>query len=198
MLTLEAPARAVTVPPADDERAIAPLLLAFSADPAARWMYPGAHQYRLFFPRFIRAFAGKAFVHGCAQALPGWRGTALWLPPGVTPDDDALRALFAESVAPGQQRELFALLHQMSAAHPKEPHWYLPLIGVDPRHQRQGLGSALLDSMLAPLDEYGALAYLEASSDENVTLYERHGFRVRRELRAGNSPTLFAMTREPQ
>jgi ribosomal protein S18 acetylase RimI-like enzyme len=197
MITLEAPTRTITVAQADDERAIASLVLAIAADPAARWMYPGPHQFRLFFPRFIRALAGKAFIHGCAQALAGWRGAALWLPPGVTSDEEALQALFAESVAPAQQGALMALLEQMGAAHPAEPHWYLPLIGVDPRHQRQGLGSALLDSMLEALDQHRALAYLEATSDENVPLYERHGFRVRRELRAGNSPTLFAMTREP-
>jgi hypothetical protein len=30
----------------------------------------------------------------------------------------------------------------MSGYHPDEPHWYLPLLGVDPLRHGKGLGSA--------------------------------------------------------
>ena len=57
-------------------------------------------------------------------------------------------------------------------------HWYLPLIGVDPFHQRKGYGSALLRHVLRLCDRDGTPAYLESTNPANVPLYERHGFRV--------------------
>lgn len=182
----------------DGEPAIAPLVLAFASDPAVRWMYPDAHQFRIFFPRFARAFGGKAFALGTAQCIAGFRGTALWLPPGVTPDDEVLTPLLEETVQPGLLPEVCAVLEQMGALHPAAPHWYLPLIGVDPLHQSQGLGSVLLGMMLATCDREGMPAYLEATNPRNVPFYERHGFEVRGEIQAGTSPTFLAMTRDPR
>ena len=63
---------------------------------------------------------------------------------------------------------MFAILEQMGAAHPAEPHWYLPLIGVDPQAQRQGLGSTLLAEMLPGFDRAQTTAYLEATSPESL------------------------------
>jgi hypothetical protein len=65
------------------EDAIAALVLAFSADPVARWMYPEPQQYLTYFPNFVRAFGGKAFESGTAYYVEGYFGTALWFPPGV-------------------------------------------------------------------------------------------------------------------
>ncbi|MGH9184971.1 MAG: GNAT family N-acetyltransferase, partial [Acidimicrobiales bacterium] len=69
---------------------------------------------------------------------------ALWLPPGVTSDDQALGALAAEAVPAADQEEVFGFMGRMEEFHPTEPHWYLPLIGVDVTQQGRGCGSALL------------------------------------------------------
>ena len=45
----------------DQDNAIAAIVQAFSADPAARWMYPDTQQYLEYFPSFVKAFAGAAF-----------------------------------------------------------------------------------------------------------------------------------------
>ncbi len=66
----------------------------------------------------------------------------------------------------------------MAQHHPDEPHWYLPLIGIDSRHQEQGLGSALLEHTLRQCDRDRTAAYLEATNPRNLTLYERHGFQL--------------------
>lgn len=196
MITLELEPTVQTASPAQAQQLIAPLVLAFANDPAVRWMYPAAHQYRTFFPAFVRAFAGKAFLLGTAHTIEDFRASALWLPPGVEPDEEELGALLQETVAPALLEEVFALLGEMGAKHTAEPHWYLPLIGIDPRHQRRGLGSVLLSQMLAICDEQGLPAYLEATSAECVPLYQRHGFEVRGVIQAGSSPRLFAMQRD--
>ena len=71
----------------EEESAIDVLVRAFSADPVAQWMWPDPEQYLKHCPGFVRAFGGKAFVHGKAYYVDGYAGAALWLPPGVLPDD---------------------------------------------------------------------------------------------------------------
>ena len=83
----------------------------------------------------------------------------------------------------------------MARYHPKEPHWYLPLLGVDPARQGQGLGSALLKHALAHCDAEGLPAYLESSNIKNVPLYERHGFEVLGVIQPGDFPPLYPMLR---
>lgn len=181
-----------------EEHALAPLLLAFANDPAVRWMYPDPYQYRTFFPRFARAFGGRAFAHGTARTVEGGFGSALWLPPGILPDEEVLAPFLQETVQPDRLDELFALLELMSQHHPSRPHWYLTLMGVDPLYQGLGFGSALLSQQFERFDRLGEIVYLEASNPQNVPFYEHHGFELRGEIRTGDSPTLYAMVREPR
>ncbi len=197
MITSANSSAASVVLRAEEESALAPLVLAFANDPAARWLYPDAHQFRIFFPCFVRALAGKAFALGTAQRAKGFRGTALWLAPGVAPDDHALVPLVEETVVPARRAEVLAMFEKIGAHRSTKPHWYLALIGIDPRHQGQGLGSMLLGHTLAECDRAGTAAYLETSNPRNVPFYERHGFQLRGEIQVGDSPTLFAMVRAP-
>src|SRR4029077_8128240 len=84
--------------PADMESLISVIVLAFAADPVARWMYHDPQRYLAYFGRFIRAFAGKAFSTGTAWCVDGNLGAALWLPPGIKPDEEAIVAILDESV----------------------------------------------------------------------------------------------------
>jgi hypothetical protein len=74
----------------NQDHAVHILALAFSTDPVARWMYPEAARYVENFPKFTRAFGGMAFEFGTAALTPSLTGAALWLPPGVSPDEERL------------------------------------------------------------------------------------------------------------
>lgn len=180
------------------ERCCALLTAAFNADPVCRWAWPEEEGYRVVFPEFVRAFAGEAFERAAAFHVEGFRGAALWLPPGAGSDEEALTALIEGSVPAHLQASLFSLFEEMDRLHPKEPHWYLPLIGVDPAHQGKGYGSALLEAALERCDREGLPAYLEATSPLNVRLYEQHGFEALAEIRVGSSPPLVPMLRQPR
>ena len=188
----------MTTDVADAEQSVAVIVLAFSTDPAARWTYPEAHQYVAHFPSIVRAFGGKAFAEGTGYHVAGFAGAALWLPPGVRPDEDTMAAVLRSSVAAERQSAIAAVFEQIGRHHPREPHWYLPLIGVDPVHQRRGHGSALLQPALRQCDRDGVPAYLESSNPVNIPLYERHGFRVLTTVQVGSSPPIFPMLRTPQ
>ncbi len=114
------------------------LTLAFATDPAVRWMYPNSQQYLEYFPNFVRLFGGRAFETETAYYVDSFSAAALWLPPGAGPDEDSLAALFRNTVDKRLQDDLFRVFEQMGSFHPKEAHWYLPLIGVDPVRQSKG------------------------------------------------------------
>jgi ribosomal protein S18 acetylase RimI-like enzyme len=186
-----------TATASDVERVIAGLVLAFSTDPAVRWMYPDAHHYLTNFPKFEQAFGGRAFEQNTAFYIDGYSGAALWLRPGVEPDEDALIALLQQSVPEREQENVFAVFEQMGNYHPSEPHWYLPLIGVEPTQQRQGYGSALMKHGLISCDRDNKLAYLESSNPDNIPFYEQHGFELLGTIQVGASPPIFPMLRYP-
>ena len=171
------------------------ITLAFATDPVARWAYPNSQQYLEYFPNFIRLFGGRAFDTETAFYINGFPAAALWLPPNVQPDEDALVALFQNTVSRELQDALFAFFEQMGKLHPTEPHWYLPMIGVDPTRQNKGYGSMLMRQALAACDRDRLPAYLESSSPRNITLYVRHGFEIVGTIQAGSSPPMFAMRR---
>ena len=183
-----------TTPP-DADQAVAVIVLAFSTDPAARWAYPDPSLYLANFPAVVRAFGGKAFAHGTGHHVSGFAGASLWLPPGIQLDEEALGAILKASVGAERQAAVFAVFEQMGRHHPREPHWYLPLIGVDPVHQRKGYGAALLHHALVQCDRDHAPAYLESSNPANIPLYQRHGFEVLATIQEGSSPPIFPMLR---
>jgi GNAT superfamily N-acetyltransferase len=88
----------------------------------------------------------------------------------------------------------------VEALHPKEvpePHWYLPLLGVDPRLQRQGAGSALLKVILDRADKDALPAYLWTAKSRNVPFYQRHGFEVSTEGEEPGSGIWFWTMKRP-
>lgn len=184
---------------ADEVAAVADLLtLAFGTDPAARWSWAAPRIYLASFPRFVRAFGGVAFERGTAHVVDGNKGAALWLPPGAEPDETAMGSLMQETVPEHIGKDASSVMQQMESYHPREPHWYLPLIGIDPMHQGKGLGGILMRHALAECDREGSLAYLESSNPRNVPLYQHLGFELLGTIQAGTSPQLFPMLRKPQ
>jgi GNAT superfamily N-acetyltransferase len=179
----------------DEVRAIDTIALAFVADPVTRWVWPHAHQYLSAMPRFIRAFGGAAFAHGGAFCSDEYAGAALWLPPGIHADEKRLGELMESTASPDSREAGPAIFEQMANYHPKEPHWYLPLIGVDPAHQGRGHGDALMRFALERFDRERVPAYLESTNPRNISLYRRHGFEPIGSIQVASSPTLVPMLR---
>lgn len=182
----------------DRERVISAIVLAFVGDPVARWAWPEPHDYFTYFTEFTNVFGGKAFDHGTAHSVAEFSGGALWLPPGVQPDEKALVGLMERSIDPKRLQVVFTMLEKMEGYHPTEPHWYLPLIGVEPTKQGRGYGSALLRHALEHIDRERRIAYLESTNPANVPLYQRHGFEVVGTIQVGDSPPLYPMIRRPR
>ncbi len=186
-----------TATAADEAGVIGVLTLAFSSDPIARWSQPDPQQYLTHFPVIAKAFGGEAFAQKTAYFADGYAGAALWLPPGFSPDEETMIGLVERTAPDATKGDIFGVFEEMAKYHPTEPHWYLPLIGVDPSQQGNGIGSALMKHALIPCNRDGTLAYLESSNPRNISLYERYGFKVIGEIQVGSSPTMRPMLRKP-
>jgi ribosomal protein S18 acetylase RimI-like enzyme len=180
------------------DQAIAKLVLAFSSDPVARWMYDDAHQYLTHIPRLFRTLGASSFEAGAAQRTSDGLGVALWLPPGVLGNADPLESIISESIASARQAEVGCVFERTEHYRPTEPHWYLSLIGVEALHRNRGCGAALLEQGLNRCDQEHRPAYLWSSNHLNVSLYRRHGFEVLDRIEVGSSPCIFAMLRPAQ
>ena len=82
----------------------------------------------------------------------------------------------------GRALNMFGVL---ARNHPKEPHLYLQLLGVDPAYQGKHYGGALLERLrietMARPDLAGV--YLETATEENVAYYSARGYEIIGELR---------------
>jgi len=175
---------------------------AFSDDPVQEWMFPDearrpAHTERIF-ELVLRSFH---IDHGEVWTTDGLVGAAAWDPPDRwrIPAAQQLRHLPALVRMFGRRLPVALRgLRLIEAAHPRQPHWYLAILGTDPVHQGKGIGSALLAPVLERCDEEGLPAYLESSKERNVPFYARHGFRVTQELSLPDGPPVWLMWREPR
>jgi ribosomal protein S18 acetylase RimI-like enzyme len=149
-------------------------------------------------PLVTREIADASFKNGTAYVSADFCGAALWLPPGVQPDGEVLQRVFRETAKREHLDDLLAAFEQMERSHPRETHWYLPQIGVDPNAQGKGVGAQLMRHALARCDQEQALAYLEASKPENIPFYMRYGFEVTAEIQIGAAPLITPMLRRPR
>jgi GNAT superfamily N-acetyltransferase len=74
--------------------------------------------------------------------------------------------------------------------------WLPP--GVEPLHQSRGLGATVLWPILQRCDRERLPAYLESTNPRNIPFYERLGFRQVGIIRAGTSPEIVPMVRDPR
>lgn len=177
------------------------LAAAFEDDPVFGWLLPSDDDRHA---RLLRFFTLElrhiVFPAGQVFTADGLGGASLELPP------DTWKMPIGQQVAHGpaflrvfgaRLGHALALITLMERRHIREPHYYIPYVGVEPPAQGQGLGTALLKPTLERCDREGLPAYLEATSERNAALYARLGFKHLDELTLGSSPPLWPMRRPP-
>jgi GNAT superfamily N-acetyltransferase len=174
------------------------LAAAFFEDPVLTWCFPNADRRREINPEIFRVIVQAALPGGEVYTTPDVVAGAVWVPPTLELDDETTAAQFGAASAEYADRA-FTLLELMDDKHPKDrEHEYLFILGTRPDWQSRGIGSALMRPVLERCDREGMPAYLEATSEQNVRLYLRHGFEVTEQVRLPDGPPLTLMWREPQ
>jgi ribosomal protein S18 acetylase RimI-like enzyme len=175
---------------------------AFAADPVFDWLLPdgpGRHS------RLVRFFEVE-LRHVVMPAGRVWTGApsagaSLELPPGSwrMPVRSQLTHAPAFTRIFGRRLpQAAALITAMERRHLREPHYYLPYVGVAEGFQGRGLGTSLMRQTLNRCDREALPAYLEATSERNAALYARLGFEHLGSFTLGSSPPLWPMRRPPR
>lgn len=197
-----------TLDPADLDAATRLLGRAFHDSPNFVDLWPAPRRRERALPPLFRAGARDALRHGevhTASVQGELAAVACWLPPGrhVLGPDRKLRvlpdALRSALVAPRAAARLSAMGAAIERLHPPGPHFYLAVVGVEPRWHRRGVGRALLTPVLERADASGDDCYLETPTRDNVRFYESLGFEVVLEtpLLPGGPPN-WTMLRPPR
>jgi GNAT superfamily N-acetyltransferase len=174
---------------------------AFQDDPVSGWIFPGDEYRRTTHPGLMAAFTDIVLAGGRIDVTEDGSACALWLSIPADEHDDAEDdgpARMREAVDPDNER--VELIGRLTAeVHPAgRAHEYLWMIAVAPGRQGEGLGTALIESVLDRCDREGLPAYLEASNARSRWLYERLGFEFTgKAVELPDGPLMWPMWREP-
>jgi ribosomal protein S18 acetylase RimI-like enzyme len=190
-----------------NQAAVEILTQAFTADPMFNYFTRGESSKLRAIEHFSRSVLlysqDYEQIYTTANEL---KGIALWIPPGQFPMND-IRLLklggyrFLVNLNLWKILEFFSLFNQAEKYHRSDvpqPHWYLLMLGVSPKHQSQGIGSALIQPVLQQADRDGLPCYLETTTEKGVRFYQKAGFEILRtiEFDRGNQ-IIWTMKREP-
>lgn len=179
---------------------------AFIDDPELVRFIPEPHKrVRLLLSLFPMTL-NHGILHGEVYAIaPDMEGVAVWFPSGVPTMTlwtlircGGLPLLFKVSwkfLRKMKQDDDFA--HELRQRLAPFPHWYLAVLGVDPKFQGKGCASKLLRPMLARLDAENLPCYVETTTEEYVPIYQHFGFKVIHEaIMPGGGSQMWAMIRK--
>jgi ribosomal protein S18 acetylase RimI-like enzyme len=175
---------------------------AFLADPVMGWIArPSPGRIEALGQFFDWVLTARAVPFGEVWMADDASVCAAWLPPdapaspGGLLEQMKLLPLFIRLCGLSRLLRGQAMADAMEKNHPHARHYYLAFIAVAPQFQGMGLGSAMMEATLKPIDAGGMPAYLENSNPKNTRLYERCGFVIQQNIAPKAAPPLLAMWR---
>src|SRR4051794_38521571 len=133
------------------------LARAFHDEPVMQYLFAEKKQFDGS-RRFFESTAARDLEHGAVWTTSAIEGGALW----SAPDQWRLGGRELVGLLPMVVRafgfgmaKALRTLSTVEKAHPKEPHWYLGVLGTEPDKQGKGIGSALLAPVLETCDREG-------------------------------------------
>ena len=174
---------------------------AFANDPVTSWVTPDAARRLRLLARLNTRIARHEGIPRRATyvAEDAGRivGAAIWQPPKPRPVNwRSVPFALTAGIALGRDIPRTIMAGRAAArARPRDKHWYLQLLGVDPDAQGTGIGGTLMRAHLPTVDEQGLPAYLETTA-ENLGFYGRLAFEVIGEIATGGgAPREYSLLR---
>lgn len=182
------------------------LARAFFEDPFFTFTLPDGVRRASILPWLFAKIIRYGITHGKVYTTPSKEGAAIWLGPqkptlklaGIIQTGMFLLPLKLHWREFERSTRLSNYADQLHKKSIKGRHWYLYELGIEPALQGQGVGSALLQPVLAEADKNSLVCYLDTYNERNISFYGRIGFVVANQGQASpDSPPVWAMLREP-
>ena len=185
----------------DLDAAAALLARAFAAEPVLGFLLgqERERERRLIFTALCRDVLGAGVLDG--MRVDGrLASVAVWMPPGAHPVPlrRELRMVPAwlrlVTIHPRAVPGLLRASPALDRLHPKEPHWFLFMLGTEPPAQQCGLGAVLVEHGVLRAAADGVPVHLDTGQRRNVKWFRRFGFEVADEVRVvPGAPPLWGM-----
>jgi GNAT superfamily N-acetyltransferase len=163
----------------------------------SQWLVTDPDARRQIFPGYFRLDLVHALGCGAVHTTPDRIAAALWAPS----DQDTLDGYDLRlAVATNLWTSRFVAFDAALDRHPAGvSHQHLAILAVHPGQQGRGIGTALLRTGHAALDDEGMPAYLEASDARTRRLYLTHGYiDYGSPIELPDGPRMYPMWRSPQ
>jgi len=181
---------------------------AFYDYPMFALVFPDPRRRTQYLPWYLRNVLNCALSYGEVYTTLGVRGVAFALPPGHTQVSiwEYIRHGFLLTPFVLGIRHFVRSMKYLDLAEQMQeeltrgrPHYYLWGLAVEPTHQRQGIGEALMRPVIEKADALGVPVYLETHDRINVRYYQKRGFRLIHTVEEkGHGFPLLCMLREPR
>ena len=180
---------------------------AFHDDPYYTYIIPDVGRRANILPWLFERIIRYGLLYGSVYTTPSVEAAAVWLGPQdpVIHLIGAIRTglfLLPLKMNRAEYRRIQLLDGAADRLHGQAisgPHWFLLVLGVDPTHQGQGVGGALLQPVLELADRDHLACLLDTNNEKNLLFYERHGFEVTGQERPDPlGPNVWVMLREPK
>jgi GNAT superfamily N-acetyltransferase len=158
---------------------------AFFDYPMFTFYFPDPKRRARYLPWYLGNVLKCALRYGDVFTNPEITGVAFTLPPGHTKismleyiqNGFLLSPFFLgyrNYVRSMDCEDFVGLTHEQIMNN--RPHYYLWGLAVDPDHKRTGIGTALMEPVIAKADAGKKPIYLETHDEKNVAYYQRMGF----------------------
>jgi len=185
--------------PADIDAIVSTFTSAFFHDPVWGPAFPDEGRRGVQAAVMWRVYVTSALRYPWTLVTSNAEAAAVWIPPeGIeltSEEASGLEGRLAQVTTADAARAIMSVGEQFDAAHPREPFFYLTILGTHADHRGKGLGMALLADGLARIDELGVPAYLESTNPANLKRYQSVGFAVRDEITIATGQVVTTMWR---
>jgi GNAT superfamily N-acetyltransferase len=188
--------------PADIDRIVEIVTSAFFHDPLWGPAFPDVERRAEQAGGLWRFYVTCVMRYRQTFLTAGGEAAAVWIPPGedelTRAEESELERLLLATTGRETTDGILEIMAQFEAVRPREPHFYLGLIGTHDAHRGNGYGMRLLAENLAAVDAAGAAAYLESSNPVNDVRYGRFGFTAYGKITAATGHVMTTMWRPPR
>jgi len=179
---------------------------AFANYPLFKWIFPKSQYREQILPWYLGMAIRDCLQHGNVYTTTLFEGVSAWSKKGET--DAKLQRLasaglfqlpFRIGLIPFIRVLIYGkTIESIKAQNAPKSHWYLSVLGVDPIHQRRGIGCLLLEPILKKASQSDLHCYLETHDESNLPFYKNNGFEIVHEgVIRKNGPKIWAMLRPP-